>query len=257
MRSRRRNAHTPYRRCGTGRVHVHEDATTGLAFRCPNRPNFEYFEPGKQWSGAASCFATISKRTRNSTFCRYGRMLGVRTGFGLRISFDDEDDVTLAPEILVKEPERKPRAERPPGVDFSMSCCSMRWGSGIFSVSGVRASESNTPGSRALPLSVSRPDAGAFARSGSTASSAAMRSPVAASRRSTGFSSDDNEDLHVGASHCVLHSWFTEWPCWLRMMRSQEAECRLTVSRRQFLVVLSAMKPKAPTPNSTPWEFLP
>ena len=33
-----------------------------------------------------------------------GRMLGVYAGFGMRVTFVDEDDVAKAPEIVVKEP---------------------------------------------------------------------------------------------------------------------------------------------------------
>ena len=33
---------------------------------------------------------------------------------------EDEDDVTLAPEIVVKEPERKPRADRQPRFEIQL-----------------------------------------------------------------------------------------------------------------------------------------
>ena len=35
----------------------------------------------------------------------FGRMLQVFAGFGMRIAFVDEDDVTDVPEIVVKEPD--------------------------------------------------------------------------------------------------------------------------------------------------------
>ena len=89
----------------------------------PGRPQIEYYERGDQWVPRAEVLRChiAGDAQRGTLICiddveldmvAFGRMLQVFAGFGMRIAFVDEDDVTDVPEIVVKEPD-DPGADAP------------------------------------------------------------------------------------------------------------------------------------------------
>ena len=82
----------------------------------PGRPQIEYYDRGDQWVPRAEVLRChiAGDAERGTLICiddveldmvAFGRMLQVFAGFGMRIAFVDEDDVTDVPEIVVKEPD--------------------------------------------------------------------------------------------------------------------------------------------------------
>ena len=82
----------------------------------PGRPQIEYYDRGDQWVPRAEVLRCHIEgdAQRGTLICiddveldmtAFGRMLQVFAGFGMRIAFVDEDDVTDVPEIVVKEPD--------------------------------------------------------------------------------------------------------------------------------------------------------
>ena len=82
----------------------------------PGRPQIAYYERGDQWTPRGEVLRChIETDAERGTLVliddveldmvAFGRLLGTFAGFGMRIAFVDEDDVTERPEIMVKEPD--------------------------------------------------------------------------------------------------------------------------------------------------------
>ena len=82
----------------------------------PGLPQIEYNERSNQWVPRGQVLRChIEDDAEDGTIVQiddveldlaaFGRMLQVFSGFGMRIAFVDEEDVTEEPEILVKEPD--------------------------------------------------------------------------------------------------------------------------------------------------------
>ena len=80
----------------------------------PGRPQIAYYERGDQWTPRGEVLRChIETDAERGTLvlvddvtldmAAFGRLLGTFAGFGMRIAFVDEDDVTERPEIVVKE----------------------------------------------------------------------------------------------------------------------------------------------------------
>ena len=81
----------------------------------PGRPQMAYYARGNQWTPRGEVLRChIETDAERGTLvliddveldmAAFGRLLGTFAGFGMRIAFVDEDDVTEEPEIVVKEP---------------------------------------------------------------------------------------------------------------------------------------------------------
>lgn len=84
----------------------------------PGCPQIAYYERGDQWTPRAEVLRChIETDAERGTLvliddieldmAAFGRLLGTFAGFGMRIAFVDEDDVTEEPEIVVKEPDER------------------------------------------------------------------------------------------------------------------------------------------------------
>ena len=82
----------------------------------PGLPQIEYSERSDQWvprGHVLRCYieddaekgAIIQIDDMELDMAAFGRMLQVFSGFGMRIAFVDEEEVTEEPEIVVREPE--------------------------------------------------------------------------------------------------------------------------------------------------------
>ena len=82
----------------------------------PGLPQIEYNERSNQWVPRGQVLRChIDDDAEEGTIIQiddmeldmaaFGRMLQVFSGFGMRIAFVDEEDVTEEPEILVREPD--------------------------------------------------------------------------------------------------------------------------------------------------------
>ena len=82
----------------------------------PGLPQIEYSERSDQWvprgqvlrchiEGDAEEGTIVQIDDVELDMAAFGRMLQVFSGFGMRIAFVDEEDVTEEPEIVVREPD--------------------------------------------------------------------------------------------------------------------------------------------------------
>ena len=82
----------------------------------PGRPQIEYSERSNQWAPRGQVLRChIEDDAEDGTIIQiddveldlaaFGRMLQVFSGFGMRIAFVDEEEVTEEPEIVVREPD--------------------------------------------------------------------------------------------------------------------------------------------------------
>ena len=89
----------------------------------PGRPQIAYYERGDQWAPRGEVLRChIETDAERGTLvliddvaldmAAFGRLLETFAGFGMRIAFVDEDDVTEEPEIVVKEPDDRESGDR-------------------------------------------------------------------------------------------------------------------------------------------------
>ena len=82
----------------------------------PGRPQIEYKERSDQWvprgqvlrchiEGDSEEGTIIQIDDMELNMTAFGRLLELYSGFGMRIAFVDEEDVTEEPEIVVREPD--------------------------------------------------------------------------------------------------------------------------------------------------------
>ena len=81
----------------------------------PGRPQIEYYERSGQWMPRGQVLrchidddaddgTIIQLDDMELDMAAFGRLLQVFSGFGMRIAFVDEEEVTEEPEIVVREP---------------------------------------------------------------------------------------------------------------------------------------------------------